>query len=186
MLSTAETANHDLEEAPDPGQMILESVAPIQDDTLRIITHLARKLVLLQEEATRQTKALDETNAVIRDLSEKRLPDLMNSVGLAELQTQTGTRLLIRTDYFASIPKALANEAYAWLRTRNMGSIIKDSLTVSPAMKEALVEAEIPFCVEQNIHASTLKALVREQIEAGNEFPRELFGVHVMDKVVVR
>lgn len=186
MLSATETSNPDLEDATDSGQLTLDSVVPFQADALTVIAHLSRRLVSLQEEATRQSNALDETNAAIRDLSEKRLLDLLNSVGLKEVQTQAGSRILIRTDYFASIPKARANEAHAWLRARNMGSIIKEALTVSPAMKEALVESRIPFSVEQNIHASTLKALVREQIEAGNEFPRELFGVHVVDKVVVK
>ena len=50
-----------------------------------------------------------------------------------------------------------------------------------------MLEAEgIPFTSDLSVHASTLKAFVKERIEAGTEFPRELFGVHVATKAVVK
>lgn len=163
-------------------QLTIPRVMPQQEDTLQTITNLARQLVNLQEQEADQAKALEETQAKIKDIAEKRLPTLLEAVGLTELRLNDGKKVTIKTDYYAS-PKA---GAYEWLRQHNMGAVIKETVVVDSSSKERLKEAGIGFESKEAIHPSTLKALVKEQIEAGNEFPQELFGVHIADKVVVK
>lgn len=163
-------------------QLTIQGVMPQAEDTLQTITNLARQLVALQETEAEEAKALEDTQAKIKDIAEKRLPTLLEAVGLTELRLNDGKKVTIKTDYYAS-PR---DGAFAWLRERNMGAVIKEVVSVPSTMKERLHELGIGFEVKESIHPSTLKALVKEQIEAGNEFPQELFGVHIADKVVVK
>jgi hypothetical protein len=170
-----------------PGQqLVMDRVVPPNDDTLSTITRLGRKLVELLDTKAQQTAQLETIDDAIRDIAEKRLPDLLEAVGLTELQLTSGQKIQTKVDYYASIPKGTASAAFLWLRSKNMGAIIKEVVTVSPNQKEYLTSVSVPFEVVESVHPSTLKALVKEQIEAGNEFPRELFGVHVANKVVVK
>lgn len=166
-------------------QMVMERVVPPQDDLLTTITVLSRKLTRLIEEAENQSAALEKTQLAIKEVSEKQLPDLMSSVGLTEMMV-AGRKVFLKDDYFANVSKERQAAAFAWLRERNMGSVIKEEVVVPVSSKDALIQAGIAFEPRGSIHASTLKALVKEQIEAGNEFPRELFGVHVATKAVVK
>lgn len=169
-----------------PGQMVMERVVPPEDDNLATITKLSQRLIELSEQMDKQALDLKKTEDEIKDIADKRLPDLLNAIGLSELRMSNGRKVSLNTRYFASIPKAKAEEAFNWLRQHNMSGVIKEALTVPVAAKTQLMEKGIPFQVDASIHPSTLKALVKEQIEAGNDFPRELFGVFVADTVVIK
>lgn len=170
----------------DPKQLTMERVLPPQSDTLGTILTLGKRLLEVRQVQEELRKSMDKFEAEERELSETRIPDLMNAVGLTELRMSSGHVISSKVDYFASIPKAKRSEAFDWLRSKNMSGVIKEVITVDKERKEALIAATIPFEVKEDIHASTLKALVKEQIEAGNEFPRELFGVHVANKIVIK
>lgn len=175
--------NPDLEDVPE--QLHFPEVARQKDDTLTTILSLANRLIAVRERVIECERALAEATDEMRSIGERQLPDLMAGLGLTELKLNNGQKIGIKTDYFASIPKATYTEAFDWLRARNMGGVIKEELSVPANFKEALAGHGVPFDLKRSIHPSTLKALVREQIEAGNDFPRELFGVHVANKAVV-
>ena len=178
--------NPDLEAVGDPNQLPLPGVIPPGEDTLATITTLARRLVALDDEIALVTANLERLAKEHRDIAEQKLPDLLNGVGLSELTAHDGRKITLKTDYYASISKARAAEAFDWLRARNMAGVIKEEVTVPPAAREQLTARLIPFETRESIHPSTLRALVKEQLEADPNFPRELFGVHVVDKVVVK
>lgn len=170
----------------DPAQMIMERVVPKNEDTLSTITRLGRKLMELQNQAVQQIAELTRTELQMKEIQEKLLPDLLNSVGLTELTLAGGHQIGIKTEYFAKIPKGTADAAFLWLRQHNMAGVIKEELDIQPGFKSALEQAHIPFNVKQDIHSSTLKAFVKEQVEQGGDFPRELFGVHVATRAVIK
>jgi len=39
---------------------------------------------------------------------------------------------------------------------------------------------------KEDVHASTLKAWVRERIEAGDEFPMDLFGAFIGQRAIIK
>lgn len=171
---------------PDLDQMVIPEVLPPQPDTLTTIVALSKQLVTLRDQSVQQAEALDATNKAIKDIAEKQLPDLMAACGLTELNLTTGEKIQIKTEYFANISKDRADAAFQWLREHNMAGVLKERIIVSPEDQAYLVEAEIPFQVDASIHPSTLKSFVKERVESGEDFPRELFGVHVADKAVIK
>lgn len=171
-----------LEEAP---QLTIPGVVPENDDTLASITRLARKLIEVQETVAERTALLKQAEDEEKLIAVGRLPDLMRSVGLTEL-TIEGKKISLRPSYYATIPAARSQEAMAWLRQRNMGGVIKESVEVGLDAVNRLDEVGIPYEVKGTIHPSTLRALVKEQIENDPNFPRELFGAHVVEKASVK
>lgn len=167
-------------------QLVMTRIITPEDDKLSAIIKLSKRLIELGELKAQQAEAMNKTIEEEKNLAERLIPDAMSSIGLSELRTASGHFIQLKTDYYASIPKAKSEAAFEWLRSRNMGGVIKESLSVDKSQAETLVAAQVPFTVDASVHPSTLKALVREQIEAGNEFPRELFGVHVANKAVVK
>lgn len=170
----------------DEQQLVLERVIPQSEDTLSVITSLALRLTKLRAQYEEEAAALEQTGSLIKEIAQMRLPDLMNSVGLGELTLRDGTKIMKRPEYFANISKERAERAYAWLRERNMGGVIKTKYLVDKEQIEALKANNVPYTQEDSIHASTLKAFIKERIEADPQFPRELFGVHIQDQVVVK
>lgn len=176
----------DFDATEDPGTLPLPGIITPGEDLLSTITTLATKLTTLVDKKNDLEKHLEETNAAIEELSVRKLPTILLGVGLNELRTRNGRIIKVTTDYFAKIPAAKKQEAAEWLRSHNMGSILKEEITVAPTEKAKLKLLGIEHTIDTSVHPSTLKALVREQIEAKNDFPRELFGVHVVDRVVVK
>lgn len=179
--------NHpDLEAMPLPGeQLVMPRIIPPQDDRLATILQMAKTLGELEDQRALKSQELEVLEQRIKDLSERQLPDTMGSIGLTELRLANGDVISIKEDIYASVPKARSAQAFQWLREHNMGGVIKTENIVDESHFVRLREAGIPFETKESIHPSTLKALVREQLEGNNaNFPRELFGVHVVNRAV--
>ena len=88
--------------------------------------------------------------------------------------------------YCASIPVAKKEEAFNWLRSNGLGDLIKNEVTVSFGRNEDNKAAEYAGLAQGQgyqpvqklkVEPMTLKALVRERIEAGQDMPSDLFNV---------
>ena len=183
-MNPSETPPDLLEEVP--AQLVMERVVPPQDDTLTQIRNLSRKLIELIEQERDEELTLERTKQQIKEIAERSLPDLLNSVGLTEVRTAEGQIVGIKKDYYASIKKENQKSAFDWLRAHNMGGVIKEEIVVPKDQRDALIAANISHEISGSVHASTLKALAKEQSEAGTPLPRELFGVYEANKVVVK
>lgn len=149
-------------------------------------------LVLKMRELEGEIKAC---NAVIKEfkkeherLSEQLIPEMMVELGIAGLELTDGKKLTIDKAYFAKIPDDKKSEAFNWLADNGYEALIKTDITTSfgkgegdkvTSLKQTLVEGQYSFEAKDNVHPQTLKALVRERLEEGNDMPDELFGVYV-------
>lgn len=160
---------------------------PTPDNTLVTLLALAKSMTEKSERVETLTAEIATLTEDIKGLRERLIPDLMQSVGLTEFRMADGSVLSIKPVYYASVPKARAEQAYAWLRAHNMEGIIKESLSVDTGYKDRLIEAAVPFETSASIHPSTLRAFAKERIEAGDtEFPKELFGATVVQQAVLK
>ena len=123
------------------------------------------------------------------------IPTMMSEMGLAELKLQDGSHLKVSTSYRATITEANKESAFNWLRENGLGDIIKNEILVSfgrNADNKAADYAELAkgqgFHPTQKLKVEpmTLKALVRERIEAGKEMPTEIFGVFSENKTTIK
>ena len=128
-------------------------------------------------------------------ISGEVIPTMMSEMGLSELKLQDGSHLKVSTSYRATITEANKEEAFNWLRNNGLGDIIKNEISVSFGRNEddkAANYAELAKgqgfqpTQKMKVEPMTLKALVRERIEAGKEMPTEIFGVYSENKTTIK
>ena len=128
-------------------------------------------------------------------ISGEVIPTMMSEMGLAELKLSDGSHLKVSTSYRATITEANKEAAFNWLRDNGLGDIIKNEILVSFGRNEdnkAATYAELAKgqgfqpTQKMKVEPMTLKALVRERIEAGKEMPTEIFGVFSENKTTIK
>ena len=128
-------------------------------------------------------------------ISGEVIPTMMSEMGLSELKLQDGSHLKVSTSDRATITEANKEAAFNWLRNNGLGDIIKNEISVSFGRNEdnkAASYAELAKgqgfqpTQKMKVEPMTLKALVRERIEAGKEMPTEIFGVFSENKTTIK
>jgi hypothetical protein len=160
---------------------------PSSSDALATLTNLAEKQAQVEADVKDLEAKLSAKREELRDVSERQVPELMDSLNLAEFKTASGLKIEVAETIRASIPQALAPRAFAWLRENGNAAMIKRAISVAfgrgqDATADSLVGelANKGFDVEDktSVHPSTLSAFVREKLRDGAELPLDLFGVH--------
>ena len=128
-------------------------------------------------------------------ISGEVIPTMMTEMGLSELKLSDGSHLKVSTSYKAHITEANKETAFNWLRTNGLGDIIKNEISVSFGSNEDNKAADYAELAKSQglqptqkmkVEPMTLKALVRERIEAGKEMPTEIFGVFSENKTTIK
>ena len=128
-------------------------------------------------------------------ISGEVIPTMMSEMGLAELKLHDGSHLKVSTSYKAHISEANKEAAYNWLRNNGLGDIIKNEISVSFGRNEDNKAADYAALAQERgyqptqklkVEPMTLKALVRERIEAGKEMPTEIFGIFSENKTTIK
>ena len=146
--------------------------------------------------------SIENAEQIVKNLKKKRdhisgevIPTMMSEMGLAELKLHDGSHLKVSTSYKAHISEANKESAYNWLRENGLGDIIKNEISVSFGRNEDNKAADYAELAKRSgftptqkmkVEPMTLKALVRERIEAGKEMPTEIFGVYSENKTTIK
>jgi ABC-type Fe3+-citrate transport system substrate-binding protein len=153
------------------------------------------KLEELQTRLNTQEEIMKDTKKQIEKVSGDIIPTMMSEMGLSELKLEDGSRLKVSTSYRATITEANKEAAFNWLRNNGLGDIIKNEISVSFGRNEdnkAASYAELAKgqgfqpTQKMKVEPMTLKALVRERIEAGKDMPTEIFGVYSENKTTIK
>jgi hypothetical protein len=147
-------------------------------------------------------KSIEEIEAKLKNLKKSRdvisgevIPTMMSEMGLSHLKLMDGSSVDVKPNYSASITIANREAAFKWLRNNGLGDIIKNEISVSFGRNEDNKAADYATLAESQgyqpqqklkVEPMTLKALVRERIEAGKEMPTELFNVFVGNKTTIK
>ena len=144
------------------------------------------KLKQLEDELVDKEKELKELKRHIELVSGEVIPTMMQEMNISTLKLADGSSVEVKPVYGASITVANKEAAYTWLRENGLGDLIKNEITVSfgrnednKAQQYAVLAKGQGFEPVQKLKVEpmTLKALVRERLEAGQEMPTELFNV---------
>ena len=151
------------------------------------------------EQATLNVEATEEKLKILKKrkdhIAEEIIPTMMAEMGLSHLKLMDGSSVDVKPNYSANITIANREAAFNWLRNNGLGDIIKNEILVSFGRNEdnkaadyAVLAQERGFQPTQKLKVEpmTLKALVRERIEAGKEMPTELFNVFVGNKTTIK
>ena len=167
-------------------------------DKTKNINRLADKIKELQahqQQLEIQEDAIKQKKKDIEYLSGEVIPTMLSEMGLSFLKLQDGSSVVVKTNYSARITQAKKEEAFNWLRQNGLGDIIKNEVVVSFGRSEddkAAAYAELAKgqglepTQKLKVEPMTLKALVRERLEAGKEMPTELFNIYVGNKTTIK
>ena len=144
------------------------------------------KLKQLEDDLVNKEKELKELKRHIDLVSGEVIPTMMQEMNISTLKLADGSSVEVKPVYGASITVANKEAAYTWLRENGLGDLIKNEITVSFGRNEdnkasqyavlAKGQGFEPF-QKLKVEPMTLKALVRERLESGQEMPSDLFNV---------
>jgi len=153
------------------------------------------RLENLNREIEKTEKDLKQKKKNLEHLSGEVIPTMMSEMGLSHLKLMDGSSVDVKPNYSANITIANREAAFNWLRNNGLGDIIKYEILVSFGRNEDNKAADYAALAQERgfqptqklkVEPMTLKALVRERIEAGKEMPTELFNVFVGNKTTIK
>ena len=149
---------------------------------------LVKEIEDIEENLKKRKKDLDVISAEV-------IPTMMSEMGLSQLKLMDGSMIDVKPFYNATITIANRESAFNWLRQNGLGDIIKNEMVVSFGRGEDNKAAEYAELAKSQglqpaqklkVEPMTLKALVRQRIEAGQEMPTEIFSIFVGNKTTIK
>ena len=144
------------------------------------------KLQSMEEDLVKQEERVKKIKKDIEVMSGEVIPTMMQEMNLSTLKLSDGSSVEVKPIYGASISPAKKEEAFNWLRNNGLGDLIKNEITVSFGRNEDNKAAEYAVLAQGQgyqpvqklkVEPMTLKALVRERVESGQDMPSDLFNV---------
>lgn len=173
----------------------------------KAIGDLAIRQLQLASKIKEHEAAIKTASEELKKISEYDLPNAMAEAGMKEFTLTDGSKISIKRVYAASVKVADRPMAFEWMRERGHESLIKTEVNV-PLGKGAHEVAEKIMAelreqfpdyspqLEESVHWQTLRAFVKEQVEAEelaaqqgetvtDPLPRELLGVYIIDQATI-
>ena len=144
------------------------------------------KLTNLEDELANKEKELKELKRKVELVSGEIIPTMMQEMNISTLKLADGTSVEVKPLYRASILVANREGAFKWLRDNGLGDLIKNEVTVAFGRNEDIKASDYANLAKGQgyepvqklkVEPMTLKALVRERLEAGQEMPSDLFNL---------
>ena len=163
--------------------------------SLQTLADQVEKLESLQTRLDLQEENIKNTKKQLEYISGEVIPTMMSEMGLSHLKLLDGSTVDVKPNYSANISVANREKAFKWLRENGLGDIIKNEISVSFGRNEDNKAADYAALAEERgfqptqklkVEPMTLKALVRERLEAGKTMPTELFNIFVGNKTTIK
>ena len=164
-------------------------------DNIQSLADQVERLEALQQRLELQEDNIKNTKKELDHISGEVIPTMMSEMGLSHLKLMDGSSVDVKPNYSATITVANREKAFNWLRNNGLGDIIKNEISVSFGRNEDNKAADYAALAQERgyqptqklkVEPMTLKALVRERLEAGKEMPTELFNVFVGNKTTIK
>lgn len=173
---------------------------PLTDVELAQLTTLIERKLAIDAEVEVLNKQLAARQEVLHKLEFDEIPERMNELGMREFVLTDGSKIKLKPIYSCYMndesPEAaqLKQRALAWLRANNLATIIKNMIKVAltsgddkkaKQIRTFLDKHAVPYTADETVHNATLRALMKERIESGKEFPLDIFrGFHGKKAVI--
>ena len=163
-------------------------------ENIKSLASQVKSLKELEDELKADEESLKNKKKEIERISGEIIPTMLSEMGLSSLKLADGSAVDVKPYYAANISIANREAAYSWLRSNGLGDIIKNDITVSFGRNEDNKAAQYANLArgqgfeptqKLKVEPMTLKALVRERIEAGKEMPMDTFNVFVGNRTKI-
>ena len=163
----------------------VESVTQI--DAAKTLSDKVLRLKDLEDEIANAEESINKLKEQARILSQIEIPIMMQEMHITKLKLKDGESVEVKPFYSASISPENQEKAFEWLRNNGLGDVIKNDITVTFGRGEDNKAAQYAVLArgqgfepvqKVGVHAQTLKAVVRERIESGQDMPSDLFKTY--------
>ena len=167
-------------------------VEQMEKDQTEVIDNTSNIKTLADE--VKKLRSIEDEIKHQEGVSGEIIPTLLSEMGLSSLKLADGSAVDVKPYYSASISVSNKEKAYSWLRTNGLGDIIKNEISVSFGRNEDNKAAEYADLAKRQgfqptqklkVEPMTLKALVRERVEAGKDMPTDIFNVFVGNRTKI-
>ena len=164
----------------------IDSVTQI--DQTKTLSDKVIELRNLEDQVAASENHTKDLKEKAKQLSNFDIPKMMQEMNVTKLKLKDGASIEVTNFYSARIVPDKQEEAFNWLREHGLGDIIKNDVTVTFGMSEdnkamayaTLAKGQGYEPVQKiGVHPSTLKAVVRERTESGQDLPADLFNPFV-------
>ena len=171
------------------------AVEKVSQQGLGSVAEIARAIRAAEDRIANVEEQLTEYKKELLKLTDEDLPAMLQELGLSSFSLDDGSTVEVKPTYGASIKVDNRPAAFEWLREHGYDDIIKNTVACSFGRGEddrasafaAFAEREGYFAEQKTeVHPQTLRAFVKERVEAGDEFPMELFGAYVGQRAVIK
>ena len=158
-----------------------------QADAAKSLSDKVIKLKNLEDEIANAEKSVSKLKEQAKTLSQFEIPVMMEEMHITKLKLKDGESVEIKKIYGASIPQENQEAAFTWLRNNGLGDIIKNDITVTFGRGEDNKASEYATLAQGQgfepvqkigVHPQTLKAVVRERLESGQEMPSDIIKTY--------
>ena len=149
------------------------------------------KLRDLEDDLVLKEKEFKELKRKVELMSGEVIPTMMQEMNISTLKLADGSSVEVKPIYGASITVANKEAAFKWLRDNGLGDLIKNEVTVAFGRHEDNKASQYAVLAQGQgyepvqklkVEPMTLKALVRERIESGQDMPSDLFNVFASNR----
>ena len=163
----------------------------VGDNLMARIQGLAQEWLDAKNLVESMEERLAEAKAAFLQISEHKLPDLLDDAQLGDSKITTPAGHLVSASEVirGSIPEDSSVAAFQWLEDHDDGNIIKRQITIEfNKGDEVWAKKFIRDCQQRKkalnlkqkkaVHPMTLQKYVREALEEGVDIPMKTFGVY--------
>ena len=158
-----------------------------QADSAKSLSDKVIELKNLEDEIENAEESVSKLKEKAKTLSQFEIPKMMEEMHITKLKLKDGESVEIKKIYGASIPPQHQEAAFTWLRENGLGDIIKNDITVTFGRGEDNKASEYATLAQGQgfepvqkigVHPQTLKAVVRERLESGQEMPSDIIKTY--------
>ena len=181
----------------DVRNMMLEDSTDLLDNIeVNTIAAECIKLKRKEDEISDLEEQLKKKKEEADFISSSVIPELLAEQGLSEIKLADGSKVSVKKEFRATVPKddTKRENALLWLRTNGLGDIIKNNVSVTfgkgednKAEQLLNLAVENGFNPEQksDVHWATLSALYEERVRSGSDMPSENFSLWIKAKTKI-
>ena len=166
-----------------------------QVDQTKSLSDKVIELRNLEDQVAASENHTKDLKEKAKQLSNFDIPKMMQEMNITKLKLKDGASIEVSAFYNARITSEKQEEAFNWLRNNGLGDIIKNDVTVTFGRGEdnkatayaVLARGQGYEPVQKiGVHTQTLKAVVRERTESGQDMPADLFNTFVGNQTKIK
>lgn len=187
---------------PEDNQELFDTIASETEEVVDL-TVVRQKVKELRDSHLRKLdleEQLAKIQSRIAKIERNELPDMFSKAKISSVVVEAdGNKPAFlaerKTVYTAKIPDERRQEAFEWFEQQGHGDLVKSVINIIFGMQEheerlrvmkILAENKIEYYTNESIHAQTLKAFVKREIQAGHILPMDTLGIFIFDEVKIK